>query len=450
MSARRAISTAVLVLVVTLTAAPLFAQGRKDLEDLQDKTIELMRKVQKATVAIHCKLDGKRPTTPRLPVRGMRRRPGAGSYFGTGALISSDGYILTSTSVVPPKGKEIKVYFENGKVYDAKLVGFEERNNVTLIKIDATGLPTLKLGSSKNVKVGQVAFTFGNPYDCILNDHQVAISMGVVSGVYRLRGDGDYTGRVIETDAALNAGNDGGPLVNVRGEVTGILNLSYSYSKWLNVAVPIDQIKFILDDLKKNAEITPKYGFSIAEEAYPGGGVELTKVRRNTPARKARLRRGDVVLEVDGLAVENPEELAKELTVLPPGSEVTFLIRRSDEEMVVKLTSGKVVKERKKPEPEPEPEPEPQPVARERGTMGVRATQEKDHLVITKVAEGGAGAEAGIKVGDKLLEANGKKVKTLDELSAILKSLHAGDKIEVLIERDGWTKKIELTLKKKQ
>jgi serine protease Do len=328
-------------------------------------------------------------------------------------------------------------------------VGCEERNNVSLIKIEATGLPILKFGSSKDVKTGQFAFTLGTPHQSILRDRQVAFSMGVISGIYRLRGDGDYTGRVIETDAALNNGSDGGPLINAKGEIIGILNLSYSYSKWLNVAVPVDQIKLIMKDLKEGSAIYPHYGMTPAEEAEPDGGVALTQVKRRGPAYKAGLYRGDVILEVDGLKIERPEQLSREMAILPPGSEMTLLVRRGDSELVVKLTSGKQVVKQEKPKPKPKPEPIPEVAAKERGSMGARITEEKDGLVITETAKDGAAEEAGLKPGDRILEANGKKVRTLGDLQAVFKDLHAGDKLELLAERDGWTKKMTLTLKKK-
>jgi serine protease Do len=438
----------VFALIVALSAAPIMAQEKSELEDLQDKTIELLKQVQKATVAIRCKVEGKKPAKPTVPLRGLRRRQQrSGQYFGTGTVISPDGYILTSTSVVPSKGKEIKVYYRDGKVYDAELVGCEEKNNVTLIKIKASNLPVLKLGSSKNLKAGQLAFTLGNPYSSITKDRQVAFSMGVVSGIYRLRGDGDYTGKVIETDAALNNGNDGGPLVNVRGEIIGILNLSYSYTKWLNVAVPIDQIKLILEDLKEGSEIYPRYGFTLAEEAEYDGGVEVVGVHRRGPARKAGIRRGDLILEIDGIEVERADHLEVELSKLPPGTEITFLIRRGEEERVVKLVSGKFVEKRRKPKPKPEPK---KPEIKEPGTMGITATEDDAGLIISKVVHGGAADEAGVELDDKLLEVNGKKVATIKDVIAVMKDMYAGSVLTLLVERKGEIKKIELTLKKKK
>ena len=215
--ARIMILALVFTVCIFTAEAQVLAQEKKALDNLQADMMKLLKKVEKATVSIHCKGATQRPTTPTIPRRGRRTRGGS-SYYGSGAVISSDGYILTSTSVVPPKGKEIKVYLGKGKCYEAKLIGCEERNNISLIKIEASGLPVMKLGSSKNIKIGQFAFTLGTPHQSILRDRQVAFSMGVVSGIYRLRGDGDYTGKVIETDAALNNGSDGGPLVNAKGK----------------------------------------------------------------------------------------------------------------------------------------------------------------------------------------------------------------------------------------
>ncbi len=444
MLARISLIVLVLAVCMSMAGAPVLAQEKEALDNLQAQMLDLLKKVEKGTVSIHCKAKTERPTRPTIPGRNRQPR-GGGSYYGSGAIISSDGYILTSTSVVPPKGEDIKVYMGKGKCYEAKLIGYEERNNVSLIKIEASGLPVLKLGSSKNVRTGQLAFTLGAPHQSILRDRQVAFSMGVISGIYRLRGDGDYTGRVIETDAALNDGSDGGPLVNAKGEVIGVLNLSYSYSKWLNVAVPVDQIKLIMKDLKEGSQIYPHYGMTPAEETEPDGGVALSQVKRRGPAYKAGLNRGDVILEVDGLKIDRPEQLSREMAILPPGSEMSLLVRRGDSELVVKLTSGKQVIKQEKPEPEPVTQTE----TKERGTMGAKITVENDGLVIEDIVKDGAADEAGLKPGDKIIEANGKKVKTIEDLQAIFKDLYAGDKLEILAERDGWTKKITLTLKKK-
>ncbi|MFH1421128.1 MAG: S1C family serine protease, partial [Planctomycetota bacterium] len=232
----------------------IYSQEEKSsINRLQDAAISLYEKVKGSVVAIRCKaaLPAKRDKSPNIV-----------DYYGTGVIYSADGYIITSTSVVPGDGKEIFVTLSNGKEFPAELIGFNKHyNEVSLIKIDSTNMTYSKLGDSAKVQIGQLAFTVGNPYDCIRNCSQPAFSIGVVSAIYRLRGDGDYKGTVIETDAALNAGSDGGPLFNVDGEVVGILNLSYSYTRWLSVAVPINQITLILDDLKENREIFPKYGF---------------------------------------------------------------------------------------------------------------------------------------------------------------------------------------------
>ena len=336
---------------------------------------------------------------------------------------------------MPPGAREIRVNFEDGSEYYAMPVGVEERNNVTLIKIDAQNLPFLPLGSSSDVAVGDLAFTIANPYDCVVKDRQTAVSMGVVSGIYRLRGDGDYTGKVIETDAALNNGSDGGPLVNMKGEIIGILNLSYSYTKWLNVAVPIDQIKYILEDLKEGKKIYPRYGFIVAEEAEPGGGVAITKISRGGPAQKAGLKKGDIILEVDELKIDRPDRLLEELAIMPPGSVITLVVRRGNDEMVVRLVSSKIVRKGRK---------------FERGSLGMTVDEYEDELVISRVVEGSAADEAGIQPEDRLLQVQGRKVTTIKEVAEIVRNYFAGDTIELVVERDGKRIEVKLVLKKKK
>ena len=456
-----------LFVILLFVLLPSFMLAQEEsaapLRETEEAVLKLFDRVSDSVVAIHCKAKAER-AQPMRQLRGPRMPFGAppqtGDYFGTGVIFSPDGYILTSTSVVPEDGKEIKVTMRNGKEYPAKLIGSEKRNNVTLIKIDGENLPYSKLGDSSTVRVGQLAFTVANPYDSIKNDCQPAFSMGTVSGIYRLRGDGDYKGVVIETDAALNPGSDGGPLFNAEGEVIGILNLSYSYSRWLNVAVPVDQIKFILEDIKANKEIYPKFGFRREEESSPGGGVGVQKVFENGPAAKAGLRAGDIILEIDGVKVRKPEQLAQELGV-PAGTKVSLLVKRGEEQLVVQIVSDKTVKEREKvPEEVPEPpstqeSPKQEPAApaeKAPGYLGVVLTTDgksaplQRGVPVETVRAGSPAEKAGVKVGDRILQIDGKPVDTIEQVEENLKTFHAGDKIKLLVQHGDEKKELEIIL----
>lgn len=443
--ARATVST-IFLLAIFLSSVSGQEESATPLGKVEKAVLKLFDRVSGSVIAIHCSTKAERPQPVRRPRAPRMPMPqGApeetGGYFGTGVIFSADGYILTSTSVVPEDGKDIKVTLPSGKEYLAKLVGSEKRNNVTLIKIEGENLPYAKLGNSSTVGVGQLAFTVANPYDSIKNDYQPAFSMGVVSAIYRLRGDGDYTGVVIETDAALNAGSDGGPLFDPKGEVIGILNLSYSYSRWLGTAVPIDQIKFILDDLKTNKEVNPKYGFTRSDEPCPGGGAAVEKVAKNGPAVKAGLQPGDIILEVDSVKIRKPEELARELTLLPPGSKASFLVKRGERELVIQIISDKIVKER---------EPAP-PEEKEAGYLGVVAAetdpaQGEPGVPVGLVRANSPAEKAGIKAGDRILQINGKPMDTIEQVKEILKNFYAGDKIKLLVQRGKDKQEIEVTL----
>jgi serine protease Do len=447
-----------LIFLVTLLLSSGLAQEETDkpLRQFEDAVLKLFDRVSDSVVAIHCSakvekaVPVRRPRVPRMP-QGEPEQ--AGGYFGTGVIFSPDGYILTSTTVVPEDGKDIKVTLHSGKEFPAKLVGSEKRNNVTLIKIDGEKLPHARLGNSSSVRVGQLSFTVSNPYDSIKNDCQPAFSMGIVSGIYRLRGDGDYTGQVIETDAALNAGSDGGPLFDSKGEVIGILNLSYSYSRWLGTAVPIDQIKFILEDLNANKEINPRYGFTRGDEVSRGGGAVVQKVAKNGPAAKAGLRPGDIILEVDGVKIRKPDELARELTLLPPGSRVSMLVRRDLQELVIQILLDKTVKEREKvPEvSEPAASEPPEQESRAPGFLGVVAaeidlTPDKPGVPVGLVRAGSPAEKAGVRAGDRILQINEKPVNTVEQVKEILKDLRPGDKLKLLIQRGNQKREFEVTL----
>ena len=173
-------------------------------------------------------------------------------FHGTGAIIKSDGLMLTTSSVIPPKAKDILVRLNNGKSYKGKIVFTDEPNEVTLLDIEADNLISLNLGDSDKVKIGDAAYTLGDSLSSIINDDQPAFSRGIISGRYSLEKEGayhleeitgKYIGEVIETTAAVNGGIDGGPLISADGEIIGIIILSYSKSRRLGTALPSNIIK---------------------------------------------------------------------------------------------------------------------------------------------------------------------------------------------------------------
>jgi S1-C subfamily serine protease len=218
-----------------------------------------------ATVGIYCK-------------RGKHE-----TYFGTGAVISADGHIVTSTTVVPEGATEIKVYFTNHHRRAAALVEVNKELETSLLKVDATGLPCLALATTLP-KVGEQAYTLGNANNMILLGEQASFSAGIVSGLYAVKSadtQSSYAGLAIETDAAINPGQDGGPLLNNAGQLAGIISLSYSKARWQGLAIPMIKV---IDGLRALKE--KRVSFSTKPMLTPPDEDTATSTRLARAARK--------------------------------------------------------------------------------------------------------------------------------------------------------------------
>ncbi len=272
---------------------------------------------------------------------GINSSRGRNSWFGTGTIVHADGYILTSTTVVPPGVSRIEVITPDGKKHEAKLIGANADKEASLIQLDGKDWPHVELGTSADVEPGQVTYTLGNVLNSITADNEVAMSHGIVSGIYELTEameGASYKGEVIETSAAVNPGVDGGPLLDVSGKVIGILSLSYSRMRWLGVAVPIDVIRPYLQGLAPEAFGAPPartdhgegpgfLGVVTADEEEPGTGIPVLEVNPGSAADRVGIVAGDRILEVDGKAVHSAQELEKVIRALKAGTQVRLKLK---------------------------------------------------------------------------------------------------------------------------
>jgi len=279
-----------------------------------------------------------------------RMRPGPRGPFrwqgnGSGVLISPDGYILTSEHVVRG-ASAMEVTLANRKRYTAEVVGADPRRDLAVIRIDATDLPTARLGDADRLRRGQFVLALGSPFG-FGRDGQASLSFGIVSGTGRAIPDigaelDRYYGNLIQTDAAVNPGNSGGPLVDLDGNVVGVnavISSQTGTSDGVGFAVPINRsTRRIIERLKKGEEIV--YGFigveitEIGQEearqtgAEVGGGAYVVRVLPDAPGDKAGLKEGDVVLAVDGEAVHGPDEVIQRVQVTPVGEAVALTVLR--------------------------------------------------------------------------------------------------------------------------
>jgi serine protease Do len=259
----------------------------------------------------------------------------APSGAGTGMVVTADGYILTNNHVIAD-ATTVKVTFSDRKVRNAVVVGTDPTNDIALVKVDAKDLPTVKLGSSKALQVGDQVVAIGN---ALALPGGPTVTTGIVSALNRtLEGDGETLEGLVQTDAAINPGNSGGPLVNSAGEVVGMNTAIIRNTANIGFSIASDRISPILDKLKKNAaaggdafkprtflgvtmyELTPdmveRFGLGTNK------GVLVADVNIGSPADNAGLQAGDVVVKFDGKEVTKSEELKTLVQSRKPGDVV--------------------------------------------------------------------------------------------------------------------------------
>ena len=364
----------------------------------------------------------------------MPERKGQGSGF----IISPDGLILTNHHVVDG-ADEIKVHLADDREFKAKVIGSDAKTDVAVIKIDGKDFPCVKLGNSKDVKVGEWVAAIGAPFGL-----ENTVTSGIVSAKSRNLPSDQFV-PFIQTDAAVNPGNSGGPLFNMKGEVIGINSQIFSTSggfMGLSFAVPIDLALQIKDELVKHGKVSRgRLGVMIqtmSPELAKSFGLEKNKgaliaqIQKDSAAEKAGLQEGDIVLLFDGKAIDNAADLSRAVASARPDTEHKVKVLREGKEVEVKVkldaaADTSVAKG--------------QAAEEARGRLGVTVRglneEEKkkfgDGLVV--VESHGPAAEAGIKEGDVLLSVGGKKIRSFEQFKD---AVNAADKTLALqVARDG-------------
>jgi len=276
---------------------------------------------------------------------------------GTGFVVSSkDGLILTNKHVASDETAEYTVVTNDGKKYDAKILAQDPFNDIAILKIEIKDLPEVQLGDSEKIQIGQTVIAIGNA----LGEYRNTVTKGVISGVGRRVVAGDNTGssevleNVIQTDAAINLGNSGGPLINTHGEVIGINTAINSQGQMIGFAIPINQAKQVIESVKKygkivrpylgvryvliNEEIVKKNNLSVNYGALVLRGSDQTELAivPGGPADKAGIEEGDIILEVNGVKITEDNSLSKTIQNLKPGDEVGLKILHKGVEKTVK------------------------------------------------------------------------------------------------------------------
>jgi len=360
--------------------------------------------------------------------------------LGSGFIISSDGYILTNNHVISRATKiRVKLLY-TGEVYDAEVVGSDPKTDVALLKIKASRkLPTVALGDSDNIKVGDWVLAVGNPFG--LNG---TVTWGIISAKGRVIGQGPYD-HFLQTDAAINPGNSGGPLVDMNGRVVGINTAIVASGQGIGFAVPINIAKKLIPQLKKGNIVRGWLGV-LVQNVTPDmvkffklpdtSGAIVSQVVKGSPADRAGIKEGDVIVEYDGKKVNSATDLPYLVAFTTPGETVNIKIVRDGREIIKHVTIGK----------------KPKKIALERekeSKLGITVTnitpyvKEEYNLkidngvVITDVREGSIAYLSGLKKGDVIIEVNRKKVKDVTDFNEKIKKALKKKIILFLINRRG-------------
>lgn len=373
-----------------------------------------------------------------LPIptpQGERPMQGLGSGF----IVSPDGLILTNAHVVRD-ASEVTVKLTDKREFKAKVIGTDPQTDVALLKIDAGNLLTVALGDSNGVRVGEWVVAIGSPYG-----FENSVTAGIVSAKGRSLPDGSYV-PFIQTDAAVNPGNSGGPLFNLKGEVVGINSQIYSRTggyQGLSFAIPINVAVKVKDQLVQYGKVTRgRIGVAIQEvnqslaESFglkkPAGAL-VSSVEKGSPAAKAGVQPGDVILKIDGKDIGGSMDLSGYIADLKPGSTAKVEVWRQGAPRELTVTVGEMKAPRVASS---------KAVEEDRGRLGVAVRaltpdEQKEAGVngglIVEEASGPA-ASAGVRPGDIILALNSSPVKSASELRSLVEK--SGKRVALLVQRD--------------
>lgn len=382
------------------------------------------------------------------------------SSQGTGFLISQDGYIVTNNHIVENAIK-VDIVSLKGDEYEADIVGTDPRTDLALLKVKGNNLPFLALGDSSTLKVGEWVLAVGNPLGL---SHTV--TAGIVSAKGRQLGGGggtpDYQD-FIQTDASINRGNSGGPLINMRGDVVGINSMIISPSGGnvgIGLAIPTSLAQGVIRQLKEKGRVVRGYlGVSIMVitddhkkllNLKSKEGALISSVEPDTPAEKAGLKRYDVIIELNGEPIKDRTDVRFKVAEVEPGTEVELKIIRDGKEKNVTLK----VTER-------DPEPVTAQTASPEKDIGITVQEmtprianrygfrTEEGLIITEIKQYSVAQRQGLEKYDIIIEVNRKPVRRAEDLEKEIKKTDAGDPLMLLVvrERDGQVQEYIVTLR---
>ncbi len=482
------ISTLLVLTFISATALSQTAENPAPAVLAPETFAVLAKKISAAVVNISTEKVMKRPgTSRRMP--GMPGGPGPGQpspfgpedpfkdffekFFGempkefksrslgSGFIFDRDGYIITNNHVIEGADK-IKVKLVDGREFKATIKGRDPMTDLALIKIESANhdLPVLSLGDSNAMQVGDWVLAVGNPFGL---SHTV--TQGIISAKGRVIGAGPYDD-FLQTDASINPGNSGGPLVNLNGEVVGINSAIVATGQGIGFAIPSSMASSIIPQLKEKGSVvrgmlgvqiqmvTPELAKSFGLKEPMGALV--AEVNPGSPAAKAGLQRGDVIVNFNGTPIKEMHELPRLVAGTPPGKTATLKVLRNGKEKDFTITIAEL-----KPEMMTRPG-EMEEGESEKSSLGMTVQELTPHLaqnlqlketsgvVVVQVEQGSPASDAGIRSGDLIEEINGIPVKNFKDYNAQLANQKPGSSLRFLMKRQGKTMYVVVEVPEKE
>jgi serine protease Do len=368
---------------------------------------------------------------------------------GSGFILTADGFIMTNAHVVDG-ADEVIVTLTDKREFKARLIGADKRTDIAVVKIDATGLPAIRIGDVNRLKVGEWVMAIGSPFGL-----ENSVTAGIVSA--KQRDTGDYL-PFIQTDVAINPGNSGGPLINMRGEVVGVNSQIYSRSggyMGISFSIPMDEAVRVSDQLRATGRVTRgRIGVQIdqvtkevAESIGMGKpqGALVRGVESGSPADKAGVEAGDVITRFDGKVIEKASDLPRFVGSIKPGNRSTLTVFRRGAAKELSIVIGEVEPEKTAARKPADREEKPKPSAAvqllglsvsELGDAQKKELKIKGGVKVDAVSEGAA--RAGLREGDVIVQIANTDVTTMKEFEAALARLDKSKPVSVLFRRGEW------------